>query len=244
MRPRRSVSGRAIQCAACSGSWPSAARSCGGPRTSSPGSPRAGSTRWRSSAGRRGWPWCCSCVVLLLRWEPFGGTAWLPWAVGAGLSGLFGLVCFYTALSTGTMGVVAPIAGLGVVVPVVLGVVGGERPSTLAWVGMAVAVLGVTLASGPELASGLSPRPVLTRDGGRRRLRPHPLPPGPGGSGVHAAHPVGDARDVGIGAARRRARGPDRWGGGRARPAAAGRHRLRRPRGQRAVRRRVQPGGR
>ncbi|NHA69638.1 DMT family transporter [Phycicoccus flavus] len=104
-------------------------------------------------------------ALLLVRQQwPVPG-AWLPWAVGAGLSGLFGLVCFYTALSSGTMGVVAPIAGLGVVVPVVLGVAGGERPSVLAWVGMAVAVLGVTLASGPELSSGLSPRPVLLAGG-------------------------------------------------------------------------------
>ncbi len=90
---------------------------------------------------------------------------WAPWAVGAGLAGLGGLVCFYTALSTGTMGVVAPIAGLGVVVPVVLGVVGGDRPAVLAWVGMVVAVGGVTLASGPEIAAGLSVRPVALATG-------------------------------------------------------------------------------
>ena len=100
-------------------------------------------------------------VVVAVR--PDGGPvlAWLPWAVGAGLSGLVGLVCFYTALSTGTMGVVAPIAGLGVVVPVALGVLAGERPSALAWVGMVVAVVGVTFASGPELRAGVSARPVV-----------------------------------------------------------------------------------
>ncbi|GGL23041.1 EamA family transporter [Phycicoccus endophyticus] len=103
-------------------------------------------------------------TVLVLRW-PGEGLGWLPWAVGAGLSGLAGLVCFYTALATGTMGVVAPIAGLGVVVPVVLGVLGGERPSALAWGGMVLAVAGVSLASGPELAAGLSVRPVALAAG-------------------------------------------------------------------------------
>ena len=45
------------------------------------------------------------------------------WALAAGVAGSGALVCFYAALSTGTMGVVAPVASLGVVVPVLLGVV-------------------------------------------------------------------------------------------------------------------------
>ena len=49
----------------------------------------------------------------------------------------------------------------GVVVPVVLGVATGDSPSPWAWVGMLVAVVGVTLASGPELSGDVSPRPVV-----------------------------------------------------------------------------------
>lgn len=100
-------------------------------------------------------------VVVLARWDTVTFTGWPLWAVAAGLSGMAGLVCFYTALSTGRMGVVAPIAALGVVVPVVLGVASGEAPSPWAWIGMLVAVVGVTLASGPELAGAVSPRPVV-----------------------------------------------------------------------------------
>ena len=59
------------------------------------------------------------------------------------------------------MGVVAPIAALGVVVPVTLGVATGDQPSQWAWVGMLVAVVGVTLASGPELSGEVGARPVL-----------------------------------------------------------------------------------
>ena len=99
-------------------------------------------------------------LVLVVHGLDVPGGGWYPWAVGAGIAGTTGLVSFYTALSTGTMGVVAPIAGLGVVVPVALGVLGGERPAASAWVGMAVAVVGVTLASGPEIRAGLSVRPV------------------------------------------------------------------------------------
>ena len=100
-------------------------------------------------------------VVVAFRWDTVTWTGWPPWAVAAGLTGMTGLVCFYSALSSGTMGVVAPIAALGVVVPVVLGVATGDTPSPWAWVGMLVAIVGVTLASGPELSGDVSPRPVI-----------------------------------------------------------------------------------
>jgi uncharacterized membrane protein len=86
---------------------------------------------------------------------------YLPWAVLAGLSGMVGLTCFYVALAIGTMGIVSPIAALGVVVPVVIGLAGGEVPAAEALVGIAVAIVGVVLASGPELAGRAGLRPVL-----------------------------------------------------------------------------------
>lgn len=70
----------------------------------------------------------------------------------AGLAGMVALAAFYRALATGTMGVVAPIAALGVVVPIALSLQDGERPGPAQLVGMAVAVVGVVLASGPELS--------------------------------------------------------------------------------------------
>jgi drug/metabolite transporter (DMT)-like permease len=104
-------------------------------------------------------------VVVLGPWTTVTWTGWPPWAVGAGLSGMTGLVCFYSALSAGTMGVVAPVAALGVVVPVGLGVATGDQPSVWSWVGMVVAIAGVALASGPELTGEVSPRPVLLAGG-------------------------------------------------------------------------------
>jgi len=83
------------------------------------------------------------------------------WAIAAGVAGAAGLVCFYTALASGTMGVVAPISSLGALVPVFLGLLTGEKPSATAWVGMAVAVTGAALASGPELAGAVPARPVI-----------------------------------------------------------------------------------
>ncbi|HVA60446.1 MAG TPA: EamA family transporter [Mycobacteriales bacterium] len=77
----------------------------------------------------------------------------------AGLAGLVGLAAFYRALATGTMGVVAPIAALSVAVPVLVGVLGGHAPGEVQAAGLATAVAGVVLASGPSAArpGGLRP---------------------------------------------------------------------------------------
>lgn len=100
-------------------------------------------------------------LTVVLALSGFGSSGgWLGWAVAAGICGSVALVCFYAALSTGTMGVVAPVASLGVVVPVLLGLATGDQPAPVAWVGMAVAIVGVTLASGPELTGGVSARPL------------------------------------------------------------------------------------
>jgi hypothetical protein len=78
----------------------------------------------------------------------------------AGLVGASGLIAFYAALASGTMGVVSPIAALGAVVPVLLGLLRGETPSALVLAGLVLALLGVVTASGPELSGGAGARPV------------------------------------------------------------------------------------
>lgn len=100
-------------------------------------------------------------AVAVLGGELSQPLRYLPWAVAAGLSGLLGLCCFYTALAVGTMGVVSPIAALGVVVPVVVGLARGEHPTGLQLAGVVLAVAGVVLASGPELSGKAGARPVL-----------------------------------------------------------------------------------
>lgn len=79
----------------------------------------------------------------------------------AGTVGLLALGAFYAALAGGTMGVIAPVAALGAVVPVAVGLLRGESPSAWQGAGIAVAIAGVALASGPELSGGASPRPLL-----------------------------------------------------------------------------------
>jgi drug/metabolite transporter (DMT)-like permease len=76
-----------------------------------------------------------------------GPGAWLAWAMGGSLCGVAGLAAFYRGLSTGSMGVVAPISSAAAVVPLVAGLAAGERPNSLQAGGIAVAMVGVVLAS-------------------------------------------------------------------------------------------------
>ena len=103
-------------------------------------------------------------VIVAAATHSFGvPLGYLPWAVAAGAVGLVALVAFYGALSTGTMGIVAPIAGTGAVVPVIVGLASGESPSGLQIAGIAAAVGGVVLASGPEISGRGGPNGGGTR---------------------------------------------------------------------------------
>lgn len=82
-------------------------------------------------------------------WSEAGPRLWF--AAAAGAVGPAAMLCFYRALALGPMGVVSPLATVGVVVPVGVGLVLGERPALLQYAGIVVAVVGVVLAGGPEL---------------------------------------------------------------------------------------------
>ncbi|MFV0307750.1 MAG: EamA family transporter [Desertimonas sp.] len=85
-------------------------------------------------------------VAIVVLADPVGG---LWWGAAGGLAGVFGLVCFYTALAGGAMTVVAPVtAVVSLAVPVIVGVATGDRPSVAAWVGIGLAVVAVALVGG------------------------------------------------------------------------------------------------
>lgn len=88
-------------------------------------------------------------VVATGGWTEWGPQLWF--AVGAGLVGPAAMLAFYKALALGPMGVVSPLGSLGVVVPVGIGLLLGERPGVPQFAGIAVAVVGIVLAGGPEL---------------------------------------------------------------------------------------------
>ncbi|WP_327282318.1 MULTISPECIES: EamA family transporter [unclassified Streptomyces] len=82
-------------------------------------------------------------------WREAGPQLWF--AVAAGLVGPVAMLSFYKALALGPMGVVSPLGSIGVVVPVAAGLALGERPGLGQFAGIAVAVVGIVLAGGPEL---------------------------------------------------------------------------------------------
>jgi drug/metabolite transporter (DMT)-like permease len=84
--------------------------------------------------------------LILLPASVDGGS--LGWGVLAGLFGAVGVVVFYQALSAGAMTVVAPVTSVtSAAIPVVVGLVGGERPGPLALVGVTCALVAIALVS-------------------------------------------------------------------------------------------------
>lgn len=89
-------------------------------------------------------------LVLSSPWSiphaPDAGT--LSWSVFAGLTGAVAALTLYPALAIGSASEVAPLSAvIGTALPVVFGVVTGERPSTSAWLGIALAALTIVLVS-------------------------------------------------------------------------------------------------
>ena len=112
-----------------------------------------------------GWAQVFGCATLVI--YALASGAWrddlgyLPWAIATGLVGLVAMVLFYTALSLGPMGIVSPLVAVSVVIPLAYGLIEGESPAPIQLLGIALAILGILLASGPELGEARSARPLL-----------------------------------------------------------------------------------
>lgn len=78
----------------------------------------------------------------------------LVWGGVSGITAGFGLIVYFRGLAVGRMALVAPTTGVvGAAVPVVAGLVLGERPGIGAFVGIGLAVVAVALVSlAPERA--------------------------------------------------------------------------------------------
>jgi drug/metabolite transporter (DMT)-like permease len=79
----------------------------------------------------------------------------LAWGAISGVCGTAGLAALYTALATTLVAVASPVAAvIGAVVPVLLGVAVGERPGSLAWIGIGLAVPALVLLSAGPAGNG------------------------------------------------------------------------------------------
>jgi drug/metabolite transporter (DMT)-like permease len=77
-----------------------------------------------------------------------GPAGWaVLFAILASLGGMLGLFAYYRGVQHGAMSVVAPIAGISAIVPVIFGIATGDSPSPAQIAGIACALIGVGLAS-------------------------------------------------------------------------------------------------
>jgi drug/metabolite transporter (DMT)-like permease len=83
---------------------------------------------------------------LLLPGSP--AAADFAWALLAGVGSATGSIFLFRGFARGRMGLVAPISAVGAaILPVLVGVVLGERPGWLVWVGVLAALPGIWLVS-------------------------------------------------------------------------------------------------
>ena len=88
----------------------------------------------------------------------------LLWGAASGIGTALGTLALFRGLGRGRMGIVAPVSGVtAAAIPVLVGVILGDRPAVIAWVGVALAVPAIWLVSSEEhddgVAAGAGPRP-------------------------------------------------------------------------------------
>ena len=86
-------------------------------------------------------------AVVAVRGDGAPAVRFFGYAALAGVTGAVGIGALYRGLAVGAMSIVAPITATGAVIPVVVGVGTGERPTGLQGAGLALALGGVVLAA-------------------------------------------------------------------------------------------------
>ncbi|NHC25121.1 EamA family transporter [Nocardioides sp. IC4_145] len=90
----------------------------------------------------------------------------LGWAVLGGIGNGLGTAFLYRGLSSGRMGVVAPVSGVGAtLVPVVVGLLAGERPGVLVWLGFLAALPAIWLVARQPTGVTVDGRPAPRSSG-------------------------------------------------------------------------------
>lgn len=90
-------------------------------------------------------------IVALVVREPVPGLRDLLWGAAAGLAGGIGVTALYASLASGRMGIAAPITGvIAAILPVTYAWIVGGVPSAWGFSGVALALFGISLVSGPK----------------------------------------------------------------------------------------------
>ncbi|MEN9646832.1 MAG: hypothetical protein RL238_3501 [Actinomycetota bacterium] len=102
-------------------------------------------------------------VAVLVMGTPVPDAATWGWSVLGGVVGALGIAGLYHGFAHGEVTVVAPVSAVvGAAVPVLVGVVTGERPGALAFAGIVIAVVAVALVSGAlGTHHHTTPRPIV-----------------------------------------------------------------------------------
>jgi drug/metabolite transporter (DMT)-like permease len=123
------------------------------------------------------WSQAVGFGVLLLALPFVPGVAHtgdLGWGVACGIAGAFAIALLYRGLAIGVMGVVSPItAVLAAALPLAWGIARGERPTPVALIGIACALVAVVLVSAATPKRGTDQDAPLAR-----AARAHRFPPG------------------------------------------------------------------
>ncbi|MDQ4144858.1 MAG: DMT family transporter [Actinomycetota bacterium] len=98
-------------------------------------------------------------TLLLLAALPFFlderfSSSGVAWGAASGVAGAAGVTMLFRGLARGRMSIVAPITGtVAAGIPVIVGLVSGERPAPIALLGVGLALAAVALVSASEHAS-------------------------------------------------------------------------------------------
>ncbi len=97
-------------------------------------------------------------LLVLLPFMPVPTGSYMLTGAAAGVIATLSLAAFYRAMADAPMSLVAPITAGGTAIPVLVGIARGEHLGMLQLTGIAVTLVGIVLASGPEFSSGVRVR--------------------------------------------------------------------------------------
>ncbi|MCA1646278.1 MAG: EamA family transporter [Chloroflexi bacterium] len=85
-------------------------------------------------------------LTLVHGWPAFDAPSY-GFAMAGSAAGLIGIAGMYRGMAVGSVSIIAPISATGAALPVLFGLLRGERGTPLQTVGMGLALLGIVLAS-------------------------------------------------------------------------------------------------